>query len=387
MSDLRKTFETLTALGGKLEDLIGSVKSEAHGSRSEVPGLQQITEFGENPGGLRLMLHVPRRLAERAGLVVALHGCSQSAAHYAHGTGWSTLAERHGFVVVYPEQHAANNPNSCFSWFNPGDIRRGRGEVASIRSMIAHAVSAFGIDSRRVFVSGLSAGGAMTSALLAAYPEVFAAGAIIGGLPYGCASNAQEALETMFSDVARHDARVLSDRVRVASRHEGAWPRVSVWHGTADPIVKFVNGEQTVQQWTGVHGLSDTPDMIESTGRHTRRVWTGASGDVLVEAYDIAGMAHGVPIDLARGPQPCGADGPFFLDVGLCSTRLSAVSWGLAPPDALETTSRLEAGAALNPAPFPPAASPGSSQPAGQPASDPAGLGGGGLLRRCHLAV
>ena len=120
----------------------------------------------------------------RRALVVVLHGCGQTAAAYDFGTGWSTLAKRYGFALLMPEQQGANNANTCFNWFNPGDVARGRGEAASIRQMVARMVADHKIDPRRIYVTGLSAGGAMTSVMLATYPEVFAGGAIIAGLPY-----------------------------------------------------------------------------------------------------------------------------------------------------------------------------------------------------------
>src|SRR5262249_47456843 len=154
---------------------------------SHQPGLlQELTGFGSNPGNVRMFVYVPHNLARNPALVVALHGCNQSAAIYDHGSGWSTLAEELGFLLVYPEQQRANNPQGCFSWFVPGDVARDQGEVLSIRQIIQHASIKFGVDPRRVFITGLSAGGAMTSAMLATYPEVFSAGAIIAGLPYGC---------------------------------------------------------------------------------------------------------------------------------------------------------------------------------------------------------
>ena len=102
---------------------------------------------------------------------------------YDFGTGWSTLAKRYGFALLMPEQQASNNANTCFNWFNPGDVARGRGEAASIRQMVARMVADHKIDPRRIYITGLSAGGAMTSVMLAIYPEVFAGGAIIAGLP------------------------------------------------------------------------------------------------------------------------------------------------------------------------------------------------------------
>jgi poly(hydroxyalkanoate) depolymerase family esterase len=288
--------------------------------------LRELTAFEENPGNLRMFFYAPKRLPEMAPLVVALHGCSQNADEYDVGTGWSSLAERLGFAVVYPEQQPANNPKSCFSWFLPGDIARGRGEALSIRQMVEHVVATFGVDRRRVFVTGLSAGGAMTSVMLATYPEIFAGGAIIAGLPYGCARTVQQAFEAMFTEQA-HSARDLGDRVRAASKHRGPWPKIMVWHGSADPIVKPANAEAIIRQWTDVHGLTAAPSYQESIGSHARRVWADAEGEVLIEAFSISGMAHGVP--LASSDDGCHAAGAFFLDAGISSTRHIASFWRL----------------------------------------------------------
>src|ERR1041385_5636887 len=106
--------------------------------------------------------------------------------------------------------------------------------------MVEHAVARFSADPSIIFVTGLSAGGAMASVMLATYPEVFAGGAIIAGLPYGCASNVQQAFEAMFAEEG-HAAQALGDRVRAASKYRGPWPKISVWHGTSDLIVKPSN--------------------------------------------------------------------------------------------------------------------------------------------------
>ncbi len=118
------------------------------------------------------------------------------------------LADRLGFAVVYAEQQPANNPKNCFSWFLPGDTARDLGEARSIRQMVEHAIAAFGIDRNRIFVTGLSAGGAMASTMLATYPEVFAGGAIIAGLPHGSARSVQQAFDAMFTEQS-HSAAVL----------------------------------------------------------------------------------------------------------------------------------------------------------------------------------
>jgi poly(3-hydroxybutyrate) depolymerase len=211
----------------------------------------------------------------------------------------------------------------------PDDISRGSGEAESIRQMTEHAIARYGVDRRRVFVTGLSAGGAMASVMLATYPETYAAGAIVAGLPYGCAGSVQEAFEAMFSD-KNYSARALGDKVRQASSHSGPWPAVTVWHGTADAIVKPSNADHIVRQWSDVHGLSPEPSQSEMIGSHARRVWRDAQGRPAVEAYVIAGMPHAVPLDLNGSAAEVGAVGPFFLDVGVSSTLMSARAWGLA---------------------------------------------------------
>jgi feruloyl esterase len=297
--------------------------------------LCETQDFGLDPGNLRMLSFVPDGLPDNAPLVVVLHGCTQTAAGYDRGSGWSTLAARHGFALLYPEQRRCNNGNTCFNWFELADTQRGRGEVASIRSMIAHMLREHALDARKVFVTGLSAGGAMASALLATYPEVFAGGGIIAGLPYGCASGTNEAFDLMLRDRAL-PAGALGDRVRGASRHAGPWPSISVWHGTADSTVRPANAREIVKQWLNVHGQAADSDIAKPglagpVDGYPYRGWVDRAGRVIVECYDITGMAHGTPIATrARdADQRCGAPGPFMLDVGISSTFRLAQRWGL----------------------------------------------------------
>ncbi len=330
MRSPREILSRLQAFRSKFEDLVALARKKA--PRAGVaPGrairLRELTGFGANPGNLRMFAYAPRHLPPEAPLVIALHGCTQTAEEYDQGTGWSSLADSLGFAVVYPQQQPANNPKNCFSWFLPGHIARGHGEALSIREMIEHAIATFGADRGKIFVTGLSAGGAMASVMLATYPEVFAGGAIIAGLPYGCARNVQQAFEAMFTE-RRQAARALGDTVRAASNHRGPWPKISVWHGTSDQLVKPSNGEDIIRQWSDVHGLSDTPSSKELIGGHTHRIWSDANGEPLIEALTIRGMAHGVPLATA-GEESCGAAGAFFLDVGISSTHHIARFWRL----------------------------------------------------------
>ena len=309
--------------------------SGAGGGATEMPGmaaagrrLAEVTGFGANPGNLRMFAHVPAKLQRAAPLVVVLHGCTQTAAGYDHGTGWSTLADRFGFALLLPEQKRQNNPNNCFTWFEPGDTARGSGEAESIRQMIDRMVADHGLDRDRVYVTGLSAGGAMASAMLAAYPEMFAGGAIVAGLPYGAARSVAEAFDAMFQPRSRAP-RAWGDLVRAASPHAGPWPKVSVWHGDADATVVPRNADETVKQWLDVHGLDAVPSSERTAGTHTHRVWRNAAGEEVVELHTVTGMAHGVAVHPGEGGERCGVAGPFILDVGISSTWRIAASWGL----------------------------------------------------------
>jgi feruloyl esterase len=290
--------------------------------------LREVTGFGSNPGELRMFTFVPAQMPPAPALVVVLHGCTQTAASYDYGAGWSTLAERYGFAILLPEQQVANNPQRCFNWFVPGDTRRGRGEAASIRQMVETMILDHGIDRRRVFVTGLSAGGAMTSVMLATYPDLFAAGAIIAGLPYGAATNVPEAYESMFQGAVRPGPE-WGDLVRAASPHKGPWPRVSVWHGDADPTVKPANADEIIKQWTNVHGLDPTAAASDRVDGYPRQLWLNRAGEIAIESYTITSMAHGTPLASGERDEHVGKAGPFLLDVGISSSYHIAKFFGL----------------------------------------------------------
>ncbi|MFL6790178.1 MAG: PHB depolymerase family esterase [Bradyrhizobium sp.] len=290
--------------------------------------LVETAEFGSNPGALKMLSFVPEDLQRGAALVVVLHGCGQTAASYDFGAGWSTLAKDYGFALLMPEQQASNNANTCFNWFKPEDTTRGRGEACSIRQMIARLVSDHKLDPRRVYVTGLSAGGAMASVMLAAYPDVFAAGAIIAGLPFGIATNLREALNGMLQSPSR-PASELGDLVRKASKHNGPWPKVSVWHGSADRTVNPANADEIVKQWLDVHGLPLAPMSVADVDGYPRQVWWNADGDTIVESYTITDMAHGTPLGIADNEERYGEAGAFLIEAGISSSYHIAQFFGL----------------------------------------------------------
>lgn len=318
MTRLSATIAQLAAMRGNL-----LVKDDVGGAGR----LRDFKGFGTNPGALNAKVHVPARIAEKPALVVVLHGCTQTAGGYDRGSGWSELADEHGFMLLFPEQQRANNPNLCFNWFSPTDNGHDRGEALSIRQMIAAMVEAHDIDPSRIFVTGLSAGGAMTSILLASYPELFAGGAIIAGLPYGSASTVPQALEAMRGP-GTFNAQDLGDRVRRTSDHNGPWPRISIWHGSADTVVSSKNADAILAQWMSVHGVDEAPDASEQINGHRWRAWNDASGRLVIEDYRITNMGHGTPL-ATSGKDACGTAMPHMLEAGISSTRRIAASWNL----------------------------------------------------------
>ncbi|TCH98536.1 PHB depolymerase family esterase [Roseococcus sp. SYP-B2431] len=289
--------------------------------------LAELTGFGSNLGALRAWTRIPADLPPHAPLVVVLHGCTQTAAAYDNHSGWSHLAEAQGFALLFPEQQRANNGHLCFNWFQPEDTRRDQGEAASIRQMIERLVLDHGLDRSRIFVTGLSAGGAMASTMLAAYPEVFAGGAIIAGLPYGVAGTVPQAFDRMRGHGMPDPAR-LEALVRGASDHRGPWPRISIWQGTTDRTVAPSNADAILDQWRGLHRVGGRPARVETVDGVPHEVWCDREGHAVIERYDIAGMGHGTPLD---GAEPGETAGAYMLDVGVSSTRHIARFWGLAP--------------------------------------------------------
>jgi poly(hydroxyalkanoate) depolymerase family esterase len=326
--------------------------------------LREVTGFGANPGRLRMFAFVPAQLQQPRALVVVLHGCKQTAASYDLGAGWSTLAKHYGFAVLMPEQQRVNNANTCFNWFNSEDIARDSGEARSIREMIAHMVKVHGIDARRIFITGLSAGGGMTSVMLATYPEVFAAGAVIAGLPYGIASNLREALDGMFHSPER-PARELGDLVRRASSHRGAWPKISVWQGSADRTVNPGNANEILKQWLDLHDLPLAPMSETVVDGYPRQAWWNDDGETVVESFAITGMAHGTPLGIADNDHRYGVEGAFLIEAGISSSYHIAKFFGLTGwiPDAAKSAAR-PAAAKPAPAKSPPAKSPPALSPA-----------------------
>jgi poly(hydroxyalkanoate) depolymerase family esterase len=304
------------------------------------------TGFGSNPGNLRMFSYAPAGVKTPAPLVVVLHGCKQKAATFARDAGWLDLAESANITLLLPEQKGlnpfwydvawvaplvtflgANNQNACFNWFEPGDTARDRGEALSIVQMIDAMIARYPVDRSRVYIVGLSAGGAMTAAMLAAYPERFAGGAIVAGVPHGCADNVARALQCMNPGVDRTPEEWRA-AIGASPTSPARYPPVSIWHGDADVRVVPRNRVELVEQWTAAHGLAGvTPNTLEANEILTREIYADANGSSKVESVLVKGLGHAFPIRV--GGSACGRPGDFVVDAKVCGATEIARFWGL----------------------------------------------------------
>lgn len=326
MTQTRAARRRIAVLGTLLVALIAAFLTPG---RAAAASLQEVTGFGTNPGALRMFRYVPDGLPAGRPVVVALHGCTQNASGYGTGSGWTQLADRWGFSVVLPQQQSANNGSLCFNWFQSGDIARGQGEAASVAQMVDRQLADTSGDASRVHVTGLSAGGGMTAVMMAAYPERFAAGGIVAGLPYGCAQAAGSPYVCMYVG-ATQTPKQWGDRVRAARPgYAGPWPTLIAFQGTADHTVKPVNMTDLMRQWTDVHRADQVADVSDSVAGYPRQVFRDAGGRAVVETYSVTGMGHGQPVDPGSGSEQCGSAGAYILDVNLCAAYRMGRAWGL----------------------------------------------------------
>ena len=251
----------------------------------------------------KLYLPPPAGDASRP-LLVMLHGCTQNPDDFAAGTRANALARAQGFVVLYPAQAGSANTSGCWNWFKHNHQRRGAGEPALIAGMVQAVVAQHRIDPARVFVAGLSAGGAMAAILGDAYPEVFAAVGVHSGLPTGAATDVMGAFSAMRSGSAGPDGSgtgMLLRGMRAGARPApgpNRTPPTIVFHGDADATVNVVNGEQVVNACIAAAAVNaSVPAPVEermsTNGRATtRRTWHDAGGRVLAEHWLLAGAGH-----------------------------------------------------------------------------------------------
>jgi poly(hydroxyalkanoate) depolymerase family esterase len=299
-------------------------------SPAQAASLTQVTGFGSNPGSLNMYDYIPANLPANAPLVVAMHGCTQSANDYYSHSGWSKYADLWGFALVFAEQPSQSNPIiNCFDWGTPSDDSRGQGEALSIYQMVQYMQSHYSIDAQRIFVTGLSAGAGMTSDILADYPDVFAAGSVDSGPPAQC-STSGITNSNCTSGTTSHTPQQWGDLVRNSDPgYSGSWPRVAIWQGSSDTTVNPAAMTESRDQWTNVWGISQTPSGTQSlTGGTTESSYNDATGKPAVVTFSVSGMAHGLAVNPGSATEQCGTTGTYYLNY-ICSSYYTALFFGL----------------------------------------------------------
>jgi poly(hydroxyalkanoate) depolymerase family esterase len=261
--------------------------------------LREITIFGPNPTSLRMFLYVPRHLRPHPAIVVALHYCGGSGPAFFSGTEFASLADEYGFIVIYPSV-TRTGPYVCFDVSTPGALRHdGNSDPVGIVSMVRWVQRSMHASRQRVFATGISSGAMMTNVLLGDYPNVFAAGSIMSGVPFGCFATTDGSLwnSACATGTIIKTPSQWGDLVRDADPgYRGPRPRVQIWHGTADAILYYPNFGEEVKQWTNVlHVRLAHADHPQPTWTHT--AYANREGQVEVDAYSVEGETHNLGFD------------------------------------------------------------------------------------------
>lgn len=266
--------------------------------------LFKVEKFGENKGNLKMYTYVPNDLdvTRKSPLVFVLHGCTQSANQIANATGWNKLADSLHFIVVYPEQKQINNATKCFNFFVGFKAKKEKGEVASIRQMVDYCFKNYKIDSTQIFITGMSAGGGMSNAMLNAYPQLFNAGAIIAG------------------------PSTLFDENKSINEKQ---PRIAILQGEEDHVVPKGQATKILTHWLNKHQI-DKESVIEEKNYLGIPQLTVQQYDdkvILLKANDVG---HKLMIDTGEQLSQGGENDFYTVDIDFHSTFWIAQFFGLA---------------------------------------------------------
>ncbi|MGX4687834.1 extracellular catalytic domain type 1 short-chain-length polyhydroxyalkanoate depolymerase [Streptomyces sp. JNUCC 63] len=328
----------LTALLAGVAPLLAALLLVAPSARAA--SLTEVTGFGANPSNLRMYVYRPDSAPARPAVLVAVHYCTGSGPAFHSGTEFASLADRYGFLVVYP---SVTREGGCFDVSSPQALRRGGGsDPVGIVSMVTYAQQHYGADPARVFVTGASSGAMMTNVLLGDYPDVFKAGAAFMGVPFGCFATTDGSSwnSACANGTVTRTPQQWGDLARGAyPGYNGSRPRMQVWHGTEDPTLRYPNFGEEIKQWTDVLGVSQTPaftDHPQSTWTRTRYGGTGTQAPV--EAISVQGTGHTLPtagmaaraiaffgLDGTTTPPP--TDPPPTTPAGACRVTYTTSAW------------------------------------------------------------
>jgi poly(hydroxyalkanoate) depolymerase family esterase len=261
--------------------------------------LARVTDFGANPTNLNMYIYVPGTVAPQPALLVLVHYCGGSADAIFNGNGrdFATAADRHGYIVVVPE---ATRDGRCFDVSTQAGLRRGGGsDSTAIKSMVDWTRQRYPVDPARIVVSGFSSGAMMTNVLAAQYPDVFSAGSALSGVPAGCFATTNGSLwnSQCAGGNVRKTPQEWGDLARsMYPGYTGAYPRMQLMHGATDTTLAYPNFAEAIEQWTNLHGLSQSPALTDSPqSAWTRTRYGDISTRATVEGISIAGTGHTLP--------------------------------------------------------------------------------------------
>ncbi|WP_103338297.1 extracellular catalytic domain type 1 short-chain-length polyhydroxyalkanoate depolymerase [Amycolatopsis sp. CA-126428] len=260
--------------------------------------LTRIADFGANPSNLRMYLYVPNSVKLRPAVLVAVHYCTGSGPAFYTNTEFARLADRYGFIVVYP---SVTRASKCFDVASPQALRHdGGSDPVGIVSMVRYVLQRYHADAGRVYATGHSSGGMMTNVLLGAYPDVFKAGAAFAGVPFGCfaTTDGSEWNSQCANGQIVKTPQQWGNLVRGAyPGYTGPRPRMQLWHGTADDVLRYPDFGEAIKQWTNVAGIGQTPTTTDRPQPTWTRTRYTAGGTVQVEGISVQGGPHNVLVD------------------------------------------------------------------------------------------
>jgi acetylxylan esterase len=298
MTRNRRTVSAIVALA--TFGIIGLIAAPS----ARAASLQQVSNWGVSglPSDVSMYVYVPDRRATNPPILALIHYCGGTASAVfgqAQGGGIVSAADQYGFIIVAPSSGRCWDVQSNKTW-----TRDGSGDSHAIRQMVKHAIATYNGNPDRIYATGDSSGGMMTELLLALYPDVFKAGSAMAGMPAGCRGANESGSGGGYSGACAggsvtHTAPEWGNIARMlAPGYTGHRPRVQLFHGDADTIIRYANHTEAIKQWTNVLGVSTTPTSTNTgvqLGSHqaTRQRWQSSCGQVVLDAFTSIGGDHG----------------------------------------------------------------------------------------------
>ncbi|KAH7303443.1 feruloyl esterase B [Stachybotrys elegans] len=255
--------------------------------------LQQVSNFGANPTNIRMYIYVPDNVSANPAIIVALHPCGGNGQQWFSGTSLPSYADSNGFILIYPE---TPNQSNCWDVHNVASLtHNGGGDAQGIVNMVNYALEQHNGDASSVYVMGFSSGGMMTNVLAGSYPDVFAAGAAFSGTPHACFFGAPGSTPFSSNQTCAQGISHTPEQWGAFVRnsypgYDGPRPRMQIWHGTADALVRPACADEALKQWSNV---LDAPWSQNNTGVPSGQYTQIMYGDgTALQGYFGNGVGH-----------------------------------------------------------------------------------------------